>query len=97
MRLSSMLTAGICGLALSSAAAALEAAAPPPPPGNAPAAEAAAVKAPVAAPSPQPGATNVPETATGKKAKSEDCYRQADAKNLHGKERKHFHKECMNG
>jgi len=30
-----------------------------------------------------------------KAAKSSDCYKQADAKNLHGKERKAFHHECM--
>jgi len=28
-------------------------------------------------------------------AKSADCYKQADLKALHGKERKKFHHECM--
>ena len=89
--------------ALSGAALGLDAAAPPPPPGGAPASAVApkpsfaAAPAPVAAPTPQGAAVTMPETATGKKAKSEDCYRQADSKNLHGKERKHFHNECMRG
>jgi hypothetical protein len=33
--------------------------------------------------------------AGAKAAKSTDCYRQADAKDLHGKDRKKFHHECM--
>jgi hypothetical protein len=33
--------------------------------------------------------------AAAKAAKSADCYRQADVKNLHGKDRKKFHRECM--
>jgi len=33
--------------------------------------------------------------AAAKAAKSADCYKQADAKDLHGKERKKFHHECM--
>ena len=33
--------------------------------------------------------------AGAKAAKSSDCYKQADAKDLHGKERKTFHHECM--
>ncbi len=30
-----------------------------------------------------------------KAAKSSDCYKQADVKNLHGKERRKFHRECL--
>jgi len=30
-----------------------------------------------------------------KAAKSADCYKQADAKSLHGKERRKFHHQCM--
>ncbi|MGD1035956.1 MAG: PsiF family protein [Roseiarcus sp.] len=37
------------------------------------------------------------EAAAAKKAKSEDCYKQADVKGLHGKERKKFHRECVEG
>jgi hypothetical protein len=33
--------------------------------------------------------------AGAKAAKSSDCYKQADAKDLHGKDRKKFHHECM--
>jgi hypothetical protein len=43
---------------------------------------------------PTPGLT--PATDAGAKAaKSADCYRQADIKNLHGNERRKFHHECM--
>jgi hypothetical protein len=41
---------------------------------------------------PTPGAA---PDAGAKAAKSSDCYKQADAKDLHGKERKKFHRECM--
>ena len=33
--------------------------------------------------------------AAARAAKSADCYKQADLKSLHGKERKKFHHECM--
>jgi psiF repeat len=33
--------------------------------------------------------------AAAKAAKSSECYQQADAKDLHGKDRKTFHRECM--
>jgi len=36
-----------------------------------------------------------PDDAGAEAAKSADCYKQADAKDLHGKERKRFHSECM--
>jgi hypothetical protein len=42
------------------------------------------------APSPTPAVD-----AAAKTAKSTDCYRQADVKTLHGKDRKKFHHECM--
>jgi hypothetical protein len=86
MRLTRLLPALAVGVLLSGAAFALDAAAPPPAPG---------AGAPAAAPA-QPGAMK-PETEIGKKAKSEDCYRQADAQDLHGKPRKKFHRECMKG
>lgn len=33
--------------------------------------------------------------AAAREAKSAECYKQADAKTLHGKERRMFHHECM--
>ena len=33
--------------------------------------------------------------AGAKAAKSAECYKQADVKTLHGKDRKKFHHECM--
>ena len=84
MRLTRLLPALAIGVLLSGAAFALDAAAPPPVAG-----------APTAAPA-KPGGT-MPESEIGKKAKSEDCYRQADAQHLHGKPRKEFHRACMRG
>ena len=44
----------------------------------------------------QPTPSSTPAADAGAKAaKSAECYRQADVKNLHGKERKKFHHECM--
>jgi hypothetical protein len=43
---------------------------------------------------PTPGPTPAAD-AGAKAAKSSDCYKQADAKDLHGKDRKKFHHECM--
>jgi hypothetical protein len=43
---------------------------------------------------PTPGATPAADAAV-RAAKSADCYKQADAKDLHSKERKKFHHECM--
>ena len=43
---------------------------------------------------PTPGPTPAAD-AGAKAAKSSDCYKQADAKDLHGKDRKKFHRECM--
>ena len=43
---------------------------------------------------PTPGPTPAAD-AGAKAAKSFDCYKQADAKGLHGKDRKNFHRECM--
>jgi len=44
----------------------------------------------------QPTPSATPATDAGAKAaKSAECYKQADVKNLHGKDRKKFHRECM--
>ena len=52
----------------------------------------AALALDAAQPTPSPTAA---AEAGAKAAKSADCYRQPDVKNLHGKERKTFHRECM--
>ncbi|MGO9740221.1 MAG: phosphate starvation-inducible protein PsiF [Roseiarcus sp.] len=45
-----------------------------------------------------PQATAAPtDDAAAKKAKSADCYKQADAQNLHGKYRRKFHRDCIKG
>ena len=43
---------------------------------------------------PTPGATPAMDAAA-REAKSDECYKKADAKNLHFKDRKNFHRECM--
>jgi hypothetical protein len=43
---------------------------------------------------PTPDATPAMDAAA-KAAKSDECYKQADAKNLHFKDRKNFHRDCM--
>ena len=43
---------------------------------------------------PTPSATPAAD-AGAKAAKSAECYKQADVENLHGKDRKKFHRECM--
>ena len=43
---------------------------------------------------PTPSATPAAD-AGAKAAKSAECYKQADIKNLHGNERRKFHHECM--
>ena len=43
---------------------------------------------------PTPGATPAAD-AGAKAAKSIDCYKQADVRNLHSDERRKFHHECM--
>lgn len=53
-----------------------------------------AVVKPAATPAPAAAAAAKPDSAA-KAAKSADCYKQADVKGLHGKERKKFHHECM--
>jgi hypothetical protein len=45
---------------------------------------------------PTPMATAKPDAAA-KAAKSQECSKQADAKGLHGKERKKFREECKKG
>lgn len=54
----------------------------------------AATPKPVATPSAAASSAMKPDSAE-KVAKSADCYKQADVKGLHGKERKKFHYECM--
>ncbi len=51
-----------------------------------------------AAATPKPAATTMakPDNAA-KTAKSQECSKQADAKGLHGKERKKFREECKKG
>ena len=43
---------------------------------------------------PTPGATPAMDAAA-REARSDECYKMADAKNLHFKDRKTFHRECM--
>jgi hypothetical protein len=50
----------------------------------------ASTATPMASPSAEPAMD-----AAAKAAKSAECYQQADVKDLHGKERKAFHRECM--
>jgi hypothetical protein len=55
--------------------------------------EAAPAAKPMAAPAASPmAASKGVETPA-----SAECYKQADAKGLHGKPRKKFHRECMKG
>jgi hypothetical protein len=79
MRISSL----VCALALSTlvsgAAFAYDTPAPAP-----------AAPASAASPSAEPAMD-----AAAKAAKSSECYQQADAKDLHGKDRKTCHRECM--
>ena len=51
-----------------------------------------------AAPSPSPTATTMakPDRAA-MEAKSQECSKEADAKGLHGKERKKFREKCKKG
>ncbi len=54
--------------------------------------------APAATPSPSPTATSAmkPDKAA-MEAKSQECSKEADAKGLHGKERKKFREKCKKG
>ena len=54
--------------------------------------------APAASPSPTPTATAAakPDKAATE-ARSQECSKEADAKGLHGKERKKFREECKKG
>lgn len=49
---------------------------------------------PAASPAASPASS---PASSAKSAKSEDCSKQADAKSLHGKERKKFREECKKG
>lgn len=61
-----------------------------------PAAAAPAKPAATTAAKPAPAATTeATKSDADKKAKSKECYDQADKKDLHGKERKKFHRTCM--
>jgi len=82
IRLTTLLSALAVGAALSGAALALDA--PTPTPSDTPS----------GAPTPAVSATPAMDDAA-KKAKSSECYKEADAKNLHGKARRAFHRECM--
>jgi len=78
------IAAGVLFASLSLGAAAL---AEPKPSAPAPSAEAPATTQP---------ATHAPAAKTHAE-KDKDCRSQADAKGLHGKERKHFKTECLKG
>ena len=65
---------------------------------TAPAAPAATPAKPaVAAPTAPAKATTAKPAQAERSAKSIDCSKQADGKNLHGKERKKFRETCMKG
>ena len=42
-------------------------------------------------------ATVAKPDAAAKAAKSAECYKEADVKGLHGRERKKFHRDCVKG
>jgi hypothetical protein len=44
-----------------------------------------------------PGSARGSEDAAARSARSIECSQKADAKSLHGKERKHFMRECKHG
>jgi hypothetical protein len=51
-----------------------------------------------AATAPKPAATTMAKPdAAAKAAKSQECSKEADAKNLHGKARKEFREKCKKG
>lgn len=47
-----------------------------------------------AAPAPAPASA---ADVAAKKIKSDECYKEADLKGLHNKERRKFHRECVEG
>ena len=55
--------------------------------------DAAAPAAPSAAAPATPSAADI----AAEKAKSDECYKQADLKGLHKDERKKFHRQCVEG
>jgi hypothetical protein len=58
----------------------------------------ALAQTPPAPATPAPAAaTSAPAMTDAKKAKSKECSAEADAKGLHGKERKKFREECKHG
>lgn len=62
--------------------------------------EAAAPATPAATPSPASGSMTKNDGGmmkADKAAKSQECSKEADAKGLHGKERKHFREKCKKG
>ena len=66
---------------------------------TAPAAKPAVTAPATTAPAAKPMADkmSMPMSAADKKAKSADCSKQADAKGLHGKDRKKFRETCKKG
>ena len=64
--------------------------------GAAYATDAAAPATPAATPSPAAGSMMKNDKADTA-AKSQECSKEADAKGLHGKERKHFREKCKEG
>jgi hypothetical protein len=82
MRISSLVCALALGALVRGPALAFDAPAP------------ASTAAPAASPGASPSAAPAMDAAA-KAAKSSECYQQADAKDLHGKDRKTFHRECM--
>ncbi len=64
-------------------------------PKQAPQAQAAPTPTIAAEQKPAAPAAAAPKTAATKKDKAKECKAQADAKGLHGKERKKFREECV--
>jgi hypothetical protein len=58
--------------------------------------DAAAPATPAATPAPAGGAMMKSDKAA-MSAKAQECSKEADAKGLHGKERKHFREKCKKG
>jgi phosphate-selective porin len=79
------------GVLVSGAAFATDAAAPAVKPKPVPTAT------PMAAPAATPTAGAMKSDKAEMSAKSQECSKEADAKGLHGKERKHFREKCKKG
>lgn len=96
MTIKTAVSIAVCAAGLAAGAAFAQTWAPPQEIAGAAPAPAAAVPAPE--PAKPVAATPAPEkpaaTAEDKKSKTKDCTAQADAKGLHGKERKKFRDAC---